>query len=82
VSLRGIKFERDSRGFYAVYEHGRYLGLIAPDGRHSPSTDPRTLKRAAQELEHRGLLTHADRVSRRTRGPRRNGRTGRFTRCR
>jgi hypothetical protein len=80
VALRGIKFERDSRGFYAVYDHGRYLGQIAPDGRYSPSTAPKTLKRAAQELEHRGLVgAYASRSTRR-RGPRRNARTGRFTR--
>jgi hypothetical protein len=77
MALRGIRFDRDSRGFYAVYDHGRLIGSIAPDGRHSPSTDPKTLKRAAQELRHRGLLAHAD--SRSTRGlSRRKWRVGDF----
>ena len=79
MALRGIKFERDSRGYYAVYDHGRLIGMVTPEGMTSPSTEPKTLRRAAQELRHRGLLAHADRVSRR-RGPRRNSRTGRFTR--
>jgi len=68
MALRGIRFDRDSRGFYSVYKAGRYIGTVAPDGRHSPSEDPKLLKRAAEELRHRGLLSHADRRSRSTRG--------------
>jgi hypothetical protein len=68
MALRGIRFDRDSRGHYAVYEHGRLIGMITPEGMTSPSTDAKTLRRAAQELRSRGLLAHADRRSRSTRG--------------
>ena len=59
----GFRFDRSNDGRYKVYDHGRYLGVILPDGRYSPSTNPKALKQAAHELERRGLL-HADRKKR------------------
>ncbi len=67
MGVQGLRFDRNSRGGFAVYDRGRLIGMITPEGSTTPSPDAKTLRRAAQELRARGLLGHADTRSRATR---------------
>jgi len=68
MALRGLRFERLRGGGYAVYAADAYIGKLTRGGHAQPDApDPKTLKRAAYELQSRGLLHAETRMSRRSR---------------